>query len=88
MYGKRGVWAIVQASAALDAVILKKQKFRRTPLGFRIAAPDAGKGTALEKNGRADAGAVVQAEMLNIENYAALRHGSRMNMILGESGRG
>ena len=40
-------------------------------MGFGIVTPGAAKGTALEKNGGADAVAVVGAKVLNVEDLPA-----------------
>jgi hypothetical protein len=43
------------------------QKARFAPLGFGIGTPFAGKGASLEKHHGSDAGAVVEAEFLNVK---------------------
>jgi hypothetical protein len=43
-------------------------------LGFGIRAPFAGKGAALEKDHRSDAGAVMEAEFLNVKEETGIRH--------------
>jgi hypothetical protein len=43
-------------------------------LRFRIGTPPAGKGTAFEKNDCSDAGAIVEAEFLDIKKKAGKRH--------------
>ncbi len=46
-------------------------------MGLRVAAPQAVQRAALEKNGRPEAGTVMNGHPLNIVNDSSCRHGDR-----------
>ena len=56
------------AHAAADAALRVEEQFGFAFLRFRVMAPSAAQRTALQKHRRADAGPVVYAEALNVEN--------------------
>ena len=56
------------AAPAAGAFVAVKQYFLLPAPAFRIVAPEAGEGAALEKHGGADAGAVIDAKSLYVKN--------------------
>lgn len=50
------------------AAVFAEHELRTGLLGFRVGTPDAPEGTAFQKYGGADAGAIMNAEALDIKN--------------------
>ena len=59
-----------EAGSAGDTLVLAVHQLWRTHLGFRIGAPQATQRTALHEHVRAYAGAIVDAEVLDVEDCA------------------
>jgi hypothetical protein len=62
------VRAGTQAVQAADAAVFVKRQLGLFRFGFGIMAPKAAERAALQKNGRADPGAIVQGKPLYIKN--------------------
>jgi hypothetical protein len=63
----QGIVGADGAFSATDALLRVKEQLGRGAFGFGIVAPQTVEGAALEKDGGADAGPIVDAEFLNVE---------------------
>ena len=70
LYFMSMVWADGETRTATDAGMPGIEKLGRLALRFGIVTPRATKGTALQKDGRADSRTVVNAEFLDIEDHS------------------
>ena len=61
------VWAGADAGAAVQAVVVGDHQLRLIAEPLRVVAPHAPQRAALEKDGRADAGAVIDRHLLDVK---------------------
>ena len=77
--GSRGAGA--PAFAARQAAAFKDQQFRPGRLALRIVAPGAVERAALEKDGRADAGSVLDGVPLEVKDESGFHAASQRAAI-------
>lgn len=70
-----------EAGSAGDTLVLAVHQLWCTHLGFRIGAPQATQRTALHEHVRAYAGAIVDAEVLDVEDCAFVASSASANFI-------
>lgn len=70
------MFAYLHAAPAAGTQVPEKQELGSGGLRFRVAAPQATQGAALEKDGRPQAGAVMNGHPLNIVNDSSYGHGT------------
>ena len=85
--GAVGTLPAVRAGTAVDALLFLEEHFRLRGEPFGVVAPGTAEGTALEEDGRADAGPVVETELAHLEDnrrlFTVVPHGRSIAQTAG-----